>query len=89
MALTPKAVRRNEADPALVQVEVGGRTHEVSIERADHERLAPGYASEALAEAAFRFLLDREPSSAIMARFDLMTIARYFPDFEEKLSDYL
>lgn len=89
MALTPKAARRNDTAPALVQVDVDGRTYEVTIQQSDHERLAPSHSAEALSEAAFRFLLDREPASAIMARFDLMTISRYFPEFEARLADYL
>ena len=85
----PKATRSEGTDPARVHVDLDGRTHDVTIRRADHDRLAPDYSAEALAEAAFRFLLDREPAGAIMARFDLMVIARYFPEFEDRLPDYL
>jgi hypothetical protein len=46
-------------------------------------------APEQVVDAAFRFLLDREAKESILARFDLSTIARYFPDFERKLPDYL
>jgi hypothetical protein len=40
-------------------------------------------------DAAFRFLLDREPKEAILARFDVSLIAQYFPEFEEELPRYL
>jgi hypothetical protein len=40
-------------------------------------------------EAAFRFLLAREPKESILSRFDVIVISRYFPDFEERLADYL
>jgi hypothetical protein len=40
-------------------------------------------------EAAFRFLLDREPKEAILARFDVTLISHYFPEFETRLPDYL
>lgn len=46
-------------------------------------------APERLVKAAFRFLLDREPKEAIMARFDVSVIARYFPEFECELPRYL
>jgi len=34
---------------------------------------------------AFRFLLDREPNTSILASFDLQDINRYFPEFEEEI----
>jgi hypothetical protein len=40
-------------------------------------------------EAAFRFLLDREPKEAILSRFDITVISRYFPEFERELPGYL
>ena len=40
-------------------------------------------------EAAFRFLLDREPKELILGRFDLTVISRYFPEFERELPHYL
>ena len=40
-------------------------------------------------KAAFRFLLDREPKEAILSRFDVSVISRYFPDFETKLPRYI
>jgi hypothetical protein len=40
-------------------------------------------------EAAFQFLLDREPQEAILQRFDMAVISRYFPEFERELPRYL
>lgn len=40
-------------------------------------------------KAAFRFLLDREPASSILGRFDVTVIGRYFPEFEAELPGYL
>ena len=34
---------------------------------------------------AFPFLLEREPNTAILERFDLPDIGRYFPEFESEL----
>ena len=40
-------------------------------------------------EAAFRFLLDREPKELILERFDATVISRYFSEFEQELPRYL
>ncbi len=38
---------------------------------------------------AFRFLLDREPNTSILASFDLQDINRYFPEFEDEIRSRL
>ena len=48
-----------------------------------------GVDDEDLVEASFRFLLDREPKEAILSRFDLSTISRYFPEYGDRIEDYL
>ncbi len=63
--------------------------HAVRASADELHRLAPGYPPERIIEAAFRFLLDREPKESILARFDLPVISRYFPEFESRLADYL
>jgi hypothetical protein len=40
-------------------------------------------------EAAFRFLLDREPKESILRRFNVTAISRYFPEFEREMPRYL
>jgi hypothetical protein len=42
-----------------------------------------------MVEAAFQFLLDREPKESILVSFDVSVIARYFPEFERELPRYL
>jgi hypothetical protein len=62
--------------------------HEVTMSTeayAHHADAAP----EQVIDAAFRFLLDREAKESILARFDLSTINRYFPEFDRTLPDYL
>ena len=80
-------------DPLVFDVEVaegrGATRHRVTLSAADCARLAAGATPERLVEAAFRFLLDREPQESILASFDLSVIARYFPDFERELPRYL
>ena len=63
--------------------------HRVTLAAAYLARLAPGRPPERCIEAAFRFLLDREPAQAILRRFDLDIIQQYFPDFENELPGYL
>ena len=64
--------------------------HQVTMSEADHHRLTNGSCPpEHCVKAAFRFLLDREPKEAILSRFDVSVISRYFPDFETKLPRYI
>jgi hypothetical protein len=81
-------------DPLEFDVRVregkGESRHHVTMAKETCARLAGGaHAPERVIEAAFRFLLDREPKEAILARFDVNAIARYFPEFERELPRYL
>ncbi|MFZ1963972.1 MAG: hypothetical protein WAU78_11015 [Roseiarcus sp.] len=85
--------RQSGDDPLAFDVVVaepnGTTRHRVALTRADLARLAGARAPERLIEAAFRFLIDREPKESILTRFDLSVIARYFPEFERELPRYL
>ena len=61
----------------------GTTTHVVTVMPSDVERYAPGATPEELIEAAFAFLLAREPKESILARFELPVIERYFPEFPD------
>ena len=84
---------RGDADPLDFEVIVrdarGETRHEITLSAADWARLGGGKGAPALVRAAFAFLLDREPKEAILSRFDLSAIARYFPEFERELPRYL
>lgn len=41
---------------------------------------------ERAVRASFDFLLEREPASAILPRFSLADISRFFPEYEAELS---
>jgi len=70
--------------------EAGSETrHEVTLSRADHERLAPGAAPEDLVRESFAFLLEREPKESMLRSFDLSVIARYFPEYEREITKRL
>lgn len=86
--------RVEDADPYRFDVEVaegGGTTrHSVTMSRSTYEGLTDGgTAPEDLVEAAFRFLLDREPKESILSSFDVTVISKYFPEFESEIGSYL
>jgi hypothetical protein len=64
----------------------GERTqHSVTVSEDDLERWGDGTTREAvkrLVERSFQFLLEREPPSAILSRFELSVIPRYFPEYD-------
>jgi hypothetical protein len=74
---------------ATVEEPSGASRHRVTVARAEAARLGGGAAPERLVRAAFGFLLDHEPKESILARFEIKTIARYFPEFERELPNYL
>ena len=65
----------------LVSDDTGSSTHMVTVMPSDVWHYAPGATPEELLEAAFAFLLAREPRSAILGRFELPVIEQYFPEF--------
>ncbi|MGI9403153.1 MAG: hypothetical protein ACR2OF_01425 [Hyphomicrobium sp.] len=89
-----EVTQTGHSDPLEFDVLVGdgsGETcHQVTMAREICERLTRGAcAPERCIEAAFRFLLDREPKDAILTRFDVVVISRYFPEFETELPRYI
>lgn len=69
-----------------VQEGKGATTHRVTAKPADLARLSrPGETPEAFLVRCFEFLLEREPKESIMSSFDVMVIARYFPEFENTI----
>ena len=85
--------RATGGDPLAFDVVVrdgkGESRHVVTMAQGTLDRLASGKKAEDVIEAAFKFLLDREPKEAILKRFDIAVIARYFPEFEQELPRYL
>jgi hypothetical protein len=89
-----KVERAGEGDPLEFEVIVcvgnSETRHDVTMARDTCERLTMGmHTPERCIEAAFRFLLDREPKESILRRFDITVISRYFPEFERELPGYL
>jgi hypothetical protein len=68
----------------------GETRHHVTMSQEMCEQLTAGkHTPERCLEAAFRFLLDREPKESILERFDVTAISRYFPEFEREVARYL
>jgi hypothetical protein len=86
--------RKAGNDPLAFEVVVkegrGESRHQVTMARDMYGRLTQGrHTPEACIDAAFRFLLDREPKESILGRFDVSVISRYFAEFEQELPRYL
>lgn len=64
-------------------------THQVTVGTDDLKRLGGGSTAEPLIAASFRFLLDRETKESILSEFDLSVIGRYFPEYPDRIGDYL
>ncbi len=80
-------------DPLGFDVTVGEGAdksrHHVTMDKATHDQLGGGHPPERVIEAAFAFLLDREPKESILPSFDITMISRYFPEFETELPGYM
>jgi hypothetical protein len=59
--------------------------HDVSVSQEDVRRLAPAGTPEELVRQSFVFLLEREPRTSIMRRFELPIISRFFAEYEEEM----
>lgn len=82
-------VQRAGADTYSVAVgdDASTTSHIVTAVDAAAEEL--GVTPKELVDASFRFLLDREPKEAILSRFDLGIIVRYFPEYTSAIAGYL
>ena len=91
---TIRVHRIASGDPLAFDVTVGESgsetRHHVTVAQEDYSRLTGDRCTpEECVDAAFRFLLDREPKESILGRFDLTVISRYFPDFARELPRYV
>jgi len=65
-------------------------SHLVSVPSGFGPELGLGAISEGdLVRASFRFLLDREPATSILAKFSLALISRYFPEYRREIRKYI
>lgn len=74
----------------VVSDEQGASTYEVGVPAAGPFLASllpdPGFEdTQRLVRETFAFLLEREPRSSILARFDLPVVERYFPDYPAEM----
>ena len=43
---------------------------------------------EELLNVSFNFLLEREPNTSILSKFDIIVISKYFPEYISKVENY-
>lgn len=62
-------------------------SHLVRVQPAYAQQLTQGKITNAeLVRQSFVFLLAREPNTSILQQFDLSVIARYFPEYEQQIT---
>lgn len=76
-------------DRLAFEVHLDGAQFDVTMACGDLDRLGAGRSGTDSVTAAFHFLLDREPPEAILRRFHISVISRYFPESERELPCYL
>jgi hypothetical protein len=65
-------------------------THRVHMSQEYYRKLCGATVThEYVLVQAFRFLLEREPNTAILSEFAITDIGRYFPEFEAVIIDRL
>ena len=76
-------------DETTFEVTVQGRTattHIVTVTTQYAAKLtADKVATQMLVSRSFDFLLEREPNTSILRRFDLPLIGQYFPEYERTI----
>ncbi len=66
---------------------VSETTHRVTLSPEYYKKLCGGTIThEWLIIQSFKFLLEREPNTAILREFSLEEISRYFPEYEAEIS---
>jgi hypothetical protein len=89
ISVVPNPARALTYDVVVRDVRSESR-HEVTMSAEDAARWANlGADPSHCVEAAMRFLTDREPKEAILSKFDIRVIRRYFPDFDDAFPNYL
>ena len=65
-------------------------SHRVTLTQEYYRELCGGTVThEWVLIQSFRFLLEREPATAILAEFELSVIGDYFPEFESEIKQRL
>lgn len=73
----------------VVVESVATTSHSVTVDPSYAAKLAGEVPVETLVRRSFDFLLEREPNTSILKRFDLSVIGRYFPEYERVIAGML
>ena len=64
--------------------------HEVTVTDIAYQHLTSGRSTkEELLDFSFKFLLEREPNTSILSKFNITVISQYFPEYESELLQML
>ena len=64
--------------------------HEVTVTGVAYHHLTSGrITKEELLRFSFKFLLEREPNTSILSKFDISVISHYFLEYESELLQIL
>ena len=86
-----KIINENKTDLGWVfEVQVTNNdsetNHEVLLKKDTWQRLKGERSNpKELIVDSFKFLLEREPKEAILGKFDLELIGKYFPEYEKEI----
>jgi hypothetical protein len=85
--MTTVAVQKlDESTFEVTVVASATTTHMVQVDAAYAAKLTGGKVPvETLISRSFDFLLEREPNTSILRRFDLPMIGAYFPEYERTI----
>ncbi len=72
-----------------VEVTYEGRRYGYRVSVPDELIERTGSDPAAIVRATIAFLLDHEPPTSILQRFDCSVVSRYFPEYEAELPRYL
>ena len=66
------------------------KKNEVTVTDIMYHHLTSGRTTkEELLDFSFKFILDREPNTSILGKFDITVISQYFPEYESELLQIL
>jgi len=88
--MTASEVTVKASGPGVYQVTVqqgsASTEHRVTVPAGMVDDLGlPGTDEAILVQESFAFLLEREPPTSILGRFELTVIGRYFPEYEREI----
>lgn len=81
-----QVTRKSETEFEVTVQGATETTHQVTLSDAYYQKLTKGSETpESLIERSFQFLLQREPNTSILGRFDLPVIGTYFAEYENEI----